>query len=153
MHACIHPKHEYQSCPHIPHKINLHDTETPNLANQSIRTIPSPPTPLLAFQSTYIFPSPPFLSLSTALSALSPSTSTHQPSPPLPPSPPTAASLNSLSANSNPSLSKLPGCSQTAGMPSLFASCKTFMVTLGGVMIDTDVVVGEGSAESDGRVA
>lgn len=82
---------------------------------------------------------------------LSPSTRTHHPSPPCPPSPPTAA-LNSFFANSKISSSKVPGCNQTPWMPSFFASSSTFFVTFGGVIMDTDVSVGCGSAERLGKV-
>jgi hypothetical protein len=82
------------------------------------------PTLAHSFRHTYIFPFA--LSFSTPFIALSPSTSTHHPSLPLPPSPPTALPSNSLSAYSKPSVSKLPGCSQTAWAPAAFASTRTW---------------------------
>lgn len=84
--------------------------------------------------------------------AFSPSTSTHQPSDPIPPSPPTAA-LKFFAAYPRISSSNVPGCSHTAGMPSSFASCSTFSVTFGGVMMETAVVVGMGNAERLGIAA
>ena len=100
-------------------------------------------------------PSPPLIPQSltpAALAALSPSTSTHQPSPPPPPSPPTATFSQVLNASSRISSSKVPGCNQTPRIPKSFASSKTFFVTAGGVIIDTEVCLGFGSDEREGRV-
>lgn len=96
------------------------------------------------------------------MSALSPSTRTHHPSPPAPPSPSTDASNPASPRNFTTSSLKLPGCSHTAGTPSTFASRSTASVALGGVMMESDVFDGvwrramEGSAGSgvgtEGRV-
>ena len=117
-------------------------------STQSLATISSygcivqQPEPILC-----PFPCHSLLSLPTIRIAASPSTRTHQPSPPLVPKPvfssssksATAASGHSFLANVRTSLSKLPGCSQTALMPACFASASTFRVTAGGVIIDKAV--------------
>ena len=90
------------------------------------------------------------VSRSACFSPLSPSTSTHQPSPPLPPFPPTAAPSKFFFANAKPSASKLPGCIHTAATPASFASRRTCKVTGGGVIIESEVVAGEESAEAKG---
>ena len=87
-----------------------------------------------------------------AFATLSPSTSTHQPSPPLPPSPPTPVSFHPSSISFRISSSKLPGCNQTPLIPSFFASSSTFFVTFGGVIMETDVSVGWGRREREASV-
>lgn len=96
----------------------------------------------------------PLQSFPAALIALSPSTSTHHPSPPLVPSanPPTAAPSHSLSANSSSSSPKLPGCNHTALTPASFASFNNSLVTLGGVMTLKLVLAGSESLEGEETV-
>lgn len=84
-------------------------------------------------------------SLPAVLSPISPSTSTHQPSPPLPHSLPAIAALNSFLAYSRTSLSKLPGCNHTAGTPASFASFNNCFVTAGGVITDNEYCEGSDS--------
>jgi hypothetical protein len=92
-------------------------------------------------------------SLSASLNPSSPSTSTHQPSLPPPPLPPIAA-LKFACAYSRTSLSKLPGCSHTAGIPASFASLSSCFVTAGGVITESeyDEAGGSESAVGDGTV-
>lgn len=82
----------------------------------------------------------------------SPSTSTHHPSPPAPPSPAITASKCPW-AYSRTASSKVPGCSQTAGIPTECASCSTWRVTGGGVTTDSEVWLGEGSLLGEGTVS
>jgi hypothetical protein len=81
----------------------------------------------------------------------SPSTNTHQPSDPRPPSPAITASKCDR-ANSSTALSNVPGCSQTAGIPTEWASCNRGRVTAGGVTTDKDVCAGDSRAEGDATV-
>lgn len=81
----------------------------------------------------------------------SPSTSTHHPSPPRPPSPAVTAS-KCFSANCSTAASKVPGCSQTAGIPAECASWSSGSDTAGGVTIDNDVCEGDGRADGEATV-
>lgn len=81
----------------------------------------------------------------------SPSTNTHHPSLPRPPSPAITAS-KCFWANCMTASSKVPGCSQTAGIPTEWASCNSGNDTAGGVTTDSDVCAGDGRTAGEATV-
>ena len=58
-------------------------------------------------------------------------------------------SESSLSDAPESASSKVPGCSQTAGIPTEWASCSRGRDTAGGVTTESDVCVGDGRAAGE----